>query len=113
MANSRGGLGSRVERALTQLGAAPAGYDQRAAARNSLEYDARRRAAVGEVEALCDRITRQIKRDLVDIENTVGPIAEPMADRLAKGAVADVFEAAAAVLKNEIRARSDGGADEA
>lgn len=81
--------------------------DKRHPARVSPEYARIKWEMASEVDLLCDRIVREIKAGIADIDCVVGPIAEPMAEQLAKGAVSDVFEAAAEVLKAQIRGRAE------
>lgn len=87
--------------------ASPArGKDKRHPVRSSDEYERIKREAAADVDELYEMIIEQIRDGISDIDRTVGPIAEPMAEQLAKGAVSDVFEAAAEVLKAQIRGRS-------
>jgi hypothetical protein len=79
------------------------GSDKRHPLRNSTGYDAIKWQAAGEIEALCERIVREIENGIADIDDVVAPIAAPLAEQLAKGAISDVFEAAAEVLKAQIR----------
>lgn len=72
-------------------------------ARESSLYEAQKTEVAAEVDELCDRLVREIKSGIAEIDQTVGPIAEPLEEQLAKGAVSDVFEAAAQVLKTQIR----------
>ncbi|MBS1269482.1 MAG: hypothetical protein MAG794_00433 [Gammaproteobacteria bacterium] len=83
------------------------GVEQRQLARDSGEYGQIKSEAAERIDALYAQIVRDIKEGLTEIDQTVGPIAEPMADELAKGAVSDVFEAAATVLKAQIRRNSE------
>jgi len=79
--------------------------NQRHPARDADEYRMLEQEAAAEIEALCERLEQDMRNGLADIEKVVGPIAEPMADQLAKGAVSDVFAAAAEVLKDQIRGK--------
>lgn len=58
------------------------------------------------LDSVCERLIEEMRDDIAAIDSTVGRIAEPMADQLAKGAVADIFDAAADVLKAQIRTGS-------
>lgn len=100
---------NRVRRSLQAASEHSIPIDKRHPIRNSPEYENLRWTAAEEIDALYERIVRELKDDIRAIDSTVGHIAEPMADQLAKGAVADVFEAAAEVLKKQIRDRRDGG----
>lgn len=81
--------------------------DQRHPVRDAEQYRVLEWEAAAEIDALYERMERDIRAGLADIENVIGPIAEPMADKLAKGAVSDVFAAAAEVLKAQIRGDSE------
>lgn len=72
-------------------------------ARESNLYETQKTEAAAAVDELCDRLVREIQSGIAEIDDTVGPIAEPLEEQLAKGAVSDVFEAAAQVLKSQIR----------
>ena len=96
----------RVRDKLRDPGDTDTGRDKRHPLRNSGAYHEIRWRAAEEIEALCDRIVRDIEEGILDIDNVVAPIAAPMAEQLAKGAVSDVFEAAAEVLKAQIRGDS-------
>lgn len=102
MAGNSGSLAQRIRAALRR-GSRKSAHDKRHPVRNSYEYEEIKHEAVEALDALYARIVSDIKDDIADIDTTVGDIAEPMADKLAKGAVADVFEAAAEELKKEIR----------
>lgn len=97
----------RLREMLEETEARRVAEDQRHPARKSKDYLAQRREAAAEVEALCDRLISELKLGIAEIDRTVGPIAAPLGDQLAKGAISDVFEAAAEVLKSQIR-RADG-----
>ena len=100
---------NRVRRSLQAASEHSIPADKRHPIRNSPEYENLRWAAAEEIDALYERIVRELKDDIRAIDSTVEHIAEPMADQLANGAVADVFEAAAEVLKKQIRDSRDGG----
>lgn len=85
----------------------PVAEDKRHPARKSPQYQQIKWRTASQVDALCERIIREIKSGLEDIDEVVLPIAEPMAEQLAAGAVSDIFEAAARVLQEQIRRESD------
>jgi hypothetical protein len=97
----------RLRLRLAEQGGDSAAHDKRHPARTSPEYQQIKWQAASEVDALCDRIIREIQNGLDDINNVVVPIAEPMAEQLATGAVLDIFEAAARVLQEQIRKGTD------
>ncbi|MGA8262596.1 MAG: hypothetical protein WB783_20480 [Arenicellales bacterium] len=77
--------------------------DRRHPFRNGAGYDAIKWQAASQIDALCERIVREIENGIADIDDVIAPIAAPLAEQLAKGAISDVFEAAAEVLKAQIR----------
>lgn len=96
----------RLQARLVRGGDEPAAGSRRHPVRNAPQYQQIKRQAASEVDLLCERIVRQIKEGLDDIDAVVAPIAEPMAEQLAQGAVSDIFEAATQVLKEQIRQRA-------
>lgn len=86
-----------------RAGDAKAADDRRHPFRKSPGYDEIKWQAACEIDALCERIVREIENGIADIDDVVAPIAAPLAEQLAKGAISDVFEAAAEVLKAQIR----------
>lgn len=97
----------RLRLQLADQGGGSAADDKRHPARDSPQYQQIKWQAASQVDALCDRIVREIKSGLDDINRVVVPIAEPMAEQLAAGAISDIFEAAARVLQEQIRQRAD------
>ena len=95
----------RLRSALGQSQKGPSQANQRHPARDSDEYRVLEQEAAAEIDALCERLEQDMRNGLADIEKVVGPIAEPMADQLAKGPESDVFAAAAEVLKGQIRGK--------
>lgn len=100
----------RLRRTLRESEASPAEEEHRHPARNSRQYRKFKGEAAVEVDALCERLVQELKSGITEIDQTIGSIAEPLDDQLARGAVSDVFEAAAEVLKGQIRKRSDQSA---
>lgn len=109
MNSEKKSLLNRIRTALESDGQDAPDKDKRHPLRSSPEYEELKWAAAKELDELYERIVLEIKRDISAIESTVGGIAQPMAEQLANGAVADVFEAAAEVLKARIRGASKSG----
>lgn len=94
---------SRLRSALQRTGTPAHSVDQRHPVRDAEQYRELALQAAAEVDAVYERLEREIRAGIADIEKVIGPIAEPMAEQLAQGAVSDVFAAAAEVLKSRIR----------
>ncbi|MDZ7839524.1 MAG: hypothetical protein U5R46_01705 [Gammaproteobacteria bacterium] len=94
---------SRLRGALQRAGKPAHSVDQRHPVRDAEQYRELELQAAAEVDAVYERLEREIRTGIADIEKVIGPIAEPMAEQLAQGAVSDVFAAAAEVLKSRIR----------
>lgn len=97
----------RLRGALLHTGTPSHAADQRHPARDAEHYRELELQAAAEVDAVYERLERDIRAGLAEIEEVIGPIAEPMAMQLAQGAVSDVFAAAAEVLKSRIRGDAD------
>jgi len=111
MADNENRLSHRIRQVLKHAQRKPA-HHKRHPLRNSEQYQGIKSNAAEELDALYERIVQEIRGDIAAIDTTVGEIAEPMADKLAKGAVADMFEAAAEALKQEIRAGHEATSNE-
>jgi len=99
----------RLRDELLAAAAPDPGHDQRHPARASPEYEQLKWHAAQDIDEMCDRVVADIRSSLDEIEKVVGPIAAPMADQLARGAVSDIFEAAAQVIKSDIRRDDEKG----
>lgn len=97
----------RLRRELESGGSDRTAKEQRHPARNNPKYGAFKSDAAAEVDALCERLVRDLRSSITEIDRTIGPIAGPLDDQLARGAVSDIFEAAAEVLKMQIRGGGD------
>jgi hypothetical protein len=98
----------RLRTELNENDASRAAEEHRHPVRRSRQYQAFKGEASVEVDALCERLVRELKSGIAEIDRTIGSIAEPLDDQLARGAVSDVFEAAAEILKAQARGNSNG-----
>lgn len=94
---------NRLRKEIREADGGGGSQDYRHPARESRQYQALKGEAAAEVDALCERLVREFKTDIAEIDKTITQIAGSLDDQLARGAVSDLFEAAADVLKAQIR----------
>lgn len=108
MSDDRAPFVSQMQRELQRNGVAAPGSEQRHPVRRSAQYQQLKMGAVTEVDALCERLVQQLRESIEEIDDTIAAVGSSHDEQLARGAVLDVFAAAAEVLKKQVR----GGPDE-
>jgi len=112
MSDDERNFATRLRRELAQASQEQSRDSRRHPARDSPQYRELKHHTAGEIEELCERLVRELRISIEEIDRTVAEIADASEDQLARGAVSDVFDAAATALRKQVRGEgSSSGKD--